>query len=639
MAMNARTSRASLERLESRMLFHGGLEGTGLLGQYFDNKDFTNPMLTRTDTQVNFAWGAASPDPSLGADTFSVRWTGQLVPLTTENYTFYTSTDDGVRLWVDGKLVIDKLVNQAIKQYASAPITLTGGQAVDIRMDYFDNTGQATAKLSWSSPSTPKEIIPTDHLFATAPPVIPPTPPVPPAPSTPIAPIRIDAAGSKSYTDANGVVWQADKYYSGGMLSLGGFDISGTTDDTFYATRRFGKTFSYAIPVTPGAYTLNLLFADASFGPGGRVFSVSAERQTILKNFDIAAVAGKGVANTQSTTITVADNTLNLAFTASLGNATLSAIEIVPVLATPQITWKTVAPSPVVRAEALGGIVNGKVYLFGGLFADTDGHILARTRGDVYDVASNTWTQLGDEPEPVTHAGTAIDGNIIWFVGGYVGDHPAPPTTHTWKYDTMTDIWTAGPELPIARGAGAAAIVGREIHFFGGMDDARTTDEGDHWSLNLDDPDATWQVRAPLTNPRNHVAVASLGGKLYVIGGQHAQESAQVAQSDVDCYDPATDTWTSVAALPGPRSHVNESTFVMNGKIIVLGGEIGYNLPQNTIYAYDPSLNSWSLIGLLPANRSTSLAGVIGDNQIISATGNSPYPTDNVWIGTLPTAG
>src|SRR4051812_10109116 len=94
-------ARATIESLENRLFMHAGTEaGTGLLGQYFDNKDFTNAKLTRTDAQVNFTWGYGAPASGVGAETFSVRWTGQLVPHTSENYTFSTSTDDGVRLWI-----------------------------------------------------------------------------------------------------------------------------------------------------------------------------------------------------------------------------------------------------------------------------------------------------------------------------------------------------------------------------------------------------------------------------------------------------------------------------------------------------------------------------------------------------------
>src|SRR5688500_7277571 len=112
MAMKRRARRALVESLESRVLRHAGPAGNGLLGQYFNNKDFSALVLTRTDATVNFAWGNGSPAGAIGPDTFSVRWTGKIIPHKSEAYTFYTSTDDGVRLWIDGKLVIDKLVLQ-----------------------------------------------------------------------------------------------------------------------------------------------------------------------------------------------------------------------------------------------------------------------------------------------------------------------------------------------------------------------------------------------------------------------------------------------------------------------------------------------------------------------------------------------
>jgi hypothetical protein len=639
---NKRTKRTTIESLESRVMFHGGSEeGTGLLGQYFDNKDFTNPKLTRTDAVIDFAWGTGAPAAGIGAETFSVRWTGQVLPHTTEAYTFSTTCDDGLRLWVNGKLLIDKLINQSKKTYTSAPIALTAGEGVTIRMDYFDNTGSATAKLMWASASTLRETIPQDHLFPDEMQPSPPPPPPPPPNTPPSSPgsstFRIDAAGSKQYVDVDGKIWQADKYYAGGSSSLELFDIAGTTDDAMYATRRFGKSFSYAIPVGAGDYKLNLRFADASYNAGGRKFNVTSEGKTILSNFDIVAAAGgKGIANTQSFNVTVTDGTLNLAFLGTLNNATLSAIEITPAVSADSIDWKTVAASPVPRAESLGAVVDGKLYVLGGFLSESDGKIIAQSRCDVYDPVTNTWTQLADEPTPITHAGIVVDGSVIWLVGGYAGNHPGEGTAMVSCYDTATNTWSVGPSLPEARGAGSAAILDRKIHFFGGMNAARTEDKGEHWVLDLNDPAATWTVAAPLTNPRNHTAAAALNGKIYCIGGQHSQEAAQDAQLEVDCYDPATDTWTRVADLPVLRSHANASTFVMDGRIIVLGGESGYNLPQSTIYAYDPALNTWSLIGLLPGNRSTSVAGVVAPNQIISATGNTPNPSTTTWIGTFP---
>lgn len=137
---------------------------TGLTGEYFDNQDFTVLKVTRTDPTVNYNWGDGSPDPSVGAESFSVRWTGQVEPQFSETYTFYANTDDGVRLWVNNQLVIDQWWDQATTE-SSGTITLVAGQKVNIKMEYYDSRLTAVAQLSWSSPSQPKEIVPANRLY------------------------------------------------------------------------------------------------------------------------------------------------------------------------------------------------------------------------------------------------------------------------------------------------------------------------------------------------------------------------------------------------------------------------------------------------------------------------------------------
>jgi Domain of unknown function (DUF4347)/Legume lectin domain/PA14 domain/Calx-beta domain len=141
--------------------------GNGLKGEYFDNRDFTNLVLTRNDSTVNFDWGAGSPDARIGNDTFSVRWTGQVQPLYTETYTFSTTTDDGLQLYVDDRLIIDHLRDQSATE-KTGTITLQAGQRYNIRMDYYENGGNASARLAWASPSQVKQIIPQSQLFNTA---------------------------------------------------------------------------------------------------------------------------------------------------------------------------------------------------------------------------------------------------------------------------------------------------------------------------------------------------------------------------------------------------------------------------------------------------------------------------------------
>ncbi|MFO8006741.1 MAG: PA14 domain-containing protein, partial [Candidatus Brocadiia bacterium] len=104
--------------------------GDGLTGDYYDNMDFTSHALTRVDPTVNFDWGSGSPDASMGADTFSVRWTGQVEPLYSETYTFTTRSDDGVRLWVNGQSVIDNWTDHG-PTYDSGTIALSAGTKYD----------------------------------------------------------------------------------------------------------------------------------------------------------------------------------------------------------------------------------------------------------------------------------------------------------------------------------------------------------------------------------------------------------------------------------------------------------------------------------------------------------------------------
>jgi photosystem II stability/assembly factor-like uncharacterized protein len=165
--------------------------GDGLKAEYYDNQDFTNLKLTRTDPTIDFDWGRDAPDPSLGAETFSVRWTGQIEALFSENYTFHTTTDDGVRLWINDRLIIDHFSDQPATEH-NGTIDLVAGKKYDIKLEYYDNQYSAVAQLAWSSPSQAYEIVPQSQLYSQAttnepdPPVEQPDPPVEePIPSQP----------------------------------------------------------------------------------------------------------------------------------------------------------------------------------------------------------------------------------------------------------------------------------------------------------------------------------------------------------------------------------------------------------------------------------------------------------------------
>jgi hypothetical protein len=145
--------------------------GTGLFAQYFNNTTLSSPpALTRIDGPIDFTWGTNGPAPSvIGGFNFSARWTGQLLAQRSEPYTFYVFSDDGVRLWVNGQLLLDRWFDQYGPEVAAAPIALAAGQSYDIQIEYYQHKGGAEIHLSWSSPSTAKQVVPAAQLFPFAP--------------------------------------------------------------------------------------------------------------------------------------------------------------------------------------------------------------------------------------------------------------------------------------------------------------------------------------------------------------------------------------------------------------------------------------------------------------------------------------
>jgi hypothetical protein len=134
---------------------------------YFNNKNLTGTSIVRTDRVVCFNFGGGSPHPFIDGDTFSARWIGAVEPRFSETYTFSTSSDEGVRLWVDNQLIIDGWASHTVTQH-SGTIALTGGQRYAIRLEYYENTGPAVIELKWWSPSQPREVVPRSQLYSGA---------------------------------------------------------------------------------------------------------------------------------------------------------------------------------------------------------------------------------------------------------------------------------------------------------------------------------------------------------------------------------------------------------------------------------------------------------------------------------------
>jgi hypothetical protein len=130
----------------------------GYHAEYFDNQNLSGaPALTRQDGAVNFDWGSGSPGDGVPVDHFSARWT-KSVQLAAGVYAFTATADDGVRLYVDGTLVLDKWVLQGPTTYTVTKQLTEGTHQIVV--EYFESGGGAVARFSFAAtdqPPTPTE--------------------------------------------------------------------------------------------------------------------------------------------------------------------------------------------------------------------------------------------------------------------------------------------------------------------------------------------------------------------------------------------------------------------------------------------------------------------------------------------------
>lgn len=286
------------------------------------------------------------------------------------------------------------------------------------------------------------------------------------------------------------------------------------------------------------------------------------------------------------------------------------------------ITWTAVADAPLARFEGQSAVVSGNLYVFGGY---TDGSVMPKSfEADVYDPASDTWKCLPDMPRPITHAGTTAHGTNIYLAGGVVGSkdpeqlEKTSATTEVWRFNTQTLEWSPMPPLPEPRGAGALVVLDNTLHFFGGTGLDRQQEVGDHWALFLDGS-SVWHPLAPLPNPRNHLAGLVVGGVIYAVGGQHGHNETLKTQRSVHAYDVAADSWNEVAPLPTGLGHVSNSTFELDDKIVIVGGETtGYGVFTDEVRVYDPASDTWTNATPLPTAENSLVGGVVGNDLFIA---------------------
>lgn len=124
----------------------------GLQGEYYTGQNFEKKIMTRTDANIDFYWNFEAPAKGIDPLNFSIRWTGKLLAPESGKYLFSVIVDDGVRLWIDNKQLINAW-DMHNKEHFSNEITLEKGKNYDVKIEYFNGTREGMIKLQWQKPS------------------------------------------------------------------------------------------------------------------------------------------------------------------------------------------------------------------------------------------------------------------------------------------------------------------------------------------------------------------------------------------------------------------------------------------------------------------------------------------------------
>jgi N-acetylneuraminic acid mutarotase len=272
---------------------------------------------------------------------------------------------------------------------------------------------------------------------------------------------------------------------------------------------------------------------------------------------------------------------------------------------------------------------SGRIWVAGGL----TGPDSATTKTEFYDPATGVWSPGPDLPVPLHHAMMVSYQNTVWVIGGLEPQGSEVfgiASAQVFRLDYTQGFWVEAPALHHARGAGAAAVVGDKIVVVGGRTGG--TSPQDVAPTEVFDG-TSWHDAAPIPIPGDHLAAASDGRYLYVVGGRKLEVTASTAA--VQRFDPTAGRWTQLTPAPSPIT--DSGVAIVGGQLIVVGGE-SIGTVFNTVRAYNLASSTWSTLPSLAAPRHGLAVTAIGNTLYAIDGGSQPghnAPTSTLQILTL----
>ena len=237
-------------------------------------------------------------------------------------------------------------------------------------------------------------------------------------------------------------------------------------------------------------------------------------------------------------------------------------------------TWTTKTSMPTARRRTSAGVIDGKLYVVGGVGKTEVGENQVDLGTlEVYDPITDTWATLAPMPTPrVTASAGVIDGKL--YVVGGIGADPGDLTTLE-VYDPVTGTWTTKTPMPVGRRRASAGVINGKLYVVGGSDVPPNFDPN-HTMVAYDPVTDTWTTETPMPTGRHFASAGVIDDKLYVVGGFQADYI-----SALEVYDPVADIWTTEIPMPTARSRA--SAGVIDGKLYVVGGTKGDPFPNSDL--------------------------------------------------------
>ncbi len=275
--------------------------------------------------------------------------------------------------------------------------------------------------------------------------------------------------------------------------------------------------------------------------------------------------------------------------------------------------WENRAPLPIAATEVSSAAIGDKVYLTCGITPDG----LRSRRLFIYDTVRDAWSE--GAPLPIAlgadHCNLASVNGKLYFAGG-IRIGRGFLTNQTFEYDPATNVWTERAKMTVPRGGSGVAVIGSKIYVAGGEGAQQSGTAFEVYDTERN----RWDNLAVLPGRRTHLTAQAVGGKVYAIGGRVG--GINTVQPDTLEYDPATNVWTRKARMPTARGGI--ASGLVHDRIIVFGGEGPSGRPEGTyaqVEEYDPATNTWRTLAPMPFPRHGFYGAVVGQRVFLPGGG------------------